>query len=340
MSQRQQRAHSRAAAAARRAENFKEHMRLRLDDAFDFEDKRVMVATAFANLNAKYKGHKRLEAVRHAAEAHAVSRNFVWRHGLDAERTEGFFSDSTWGKHTKTPWKLSDLDIFNKCKQYCRDNNGHRRDKPNMTAARFAQWLQEELDISVSHRQAAVYLGRLGVSWEAVKKGSYVDNHEAEWALQHEREFLKAYLEAYNQGTPHPSPFTSRPLTLAPRPLSSTSCLALAPRPRAATSPLNLAHRPHTSTLDPRPRASTSILALAPRPLSSTSCLTLAPRPRAATSPLDLAHRPRTSPSPSYLYPRPRALPSRRDFAPRPRASPSHLAPRPSPSCLDLYPRP
>ena len=73
-----------------------------------------------------------------------------------------------------------------------------------MTAARFAQWLQEEFQISASHQQAAIYLGRLGGSWEAVKKGSYVDNHEAEWALQHEREFLKVYLEAYNKGTPHP----------------------------------------------------------------------------------------------------------------------------------------
>ena len=194
--------------------------------------------------------------------------HFVWRHGLDAERTEGFFSEATWGKHTKTPWKLADLDIFNKCKEYCRNNNGHRRDKPIMTARRFAKWLEEELSISVSHQQAVVYLRRLGGSWEAVKKGSYVDNHEAERALEHEREFLERYLEAYNQGTPHPSPFTPRP---------SPSCLDLHTRPRALPSPLDLA---------PRLRPSTSRIALAPRP-----------HPRPHTSP------PHPTPHPSILIP-------------------------------------
>ena len=304
----------RAAAADRRAQHFKQQMVLRMDKMFDFKDKRIMVATAFANINAKHKGYKRLQAVRHAAEAHVVSMNFVWRHGLDAERTEGFFSESTWGKHTKMPWKLSDLDVFNKCKEYCRDNNGHRRNTPNMTAGRFAKWLEEELGLSVSHQQAAIYLGRLGVSWEAVKKGSYVDNHEAEWALQHEREFLKAYLEAYHKGTPHPSPLDPRP---------SPSCIDLYPRPRALPSPLDLAPRlrPSTSRIALAPRPST--LALVPRPLSLPSRLDLYPRPRALPSPLDLAPRLRPSTSRIALAPRPH---------PRPRTShphPSTLIPEP-----------
>ena len=33
-----------------------------------------------------------------------------------------------------------------------------------------------------------------------MKKGSYVDNHESKWAIQHEREFLREYKAVYDQG--------------------------------------------------------------------------------------------------------------------------------------------
>ena len=176
-----------AATVAAKAANFKEQMGVQFDEAYDFEDKSLIVVAAFvaafANLNALAKGKARSIAVKNVVAAHSVSANFVLKHGLERERLEGFFTESTWGNHSKTPWKLSDIDVFNKCQDYCRENNGHRRDRPNLTASTFGKWLKNEFDIDVSFGQAAVYLGRLGGTWEPVKKGSYVDNHESEWAI-------------------------------------------------------------------------------------------------------------------------------------------------------------
>ena len=261
-----------AAAVAAQALKFKEQMGVQFDEAYDFDDKRLIVVAAFANLNALAKGKARSIAVKNAAAAHSVSANFVWKHGLDRERLEGFFTESTWGKHSKTPWKLSDIEVFNKCKNYCRDNNGHRRDQPNLTASTFAKWLKKEFDINVSFGQAAVYLGRLGGTWQSVKKGCYVDSHESKRAIQHEREFLREYKVAYDRGAS-----TSI--------LALTLALAPSSRPRAWRSPLDLVPRPLSS-----PSPSPSPLDLVPRPLSSpspwTSCLalTLALAPKVPTS--------------------------------------------------------
>ena len=77
-------------------------MAARLEEEYDYEDKRLVVAASFANPDAKYRGRARTEAVVQAAAAHDVSANFVWRYGLQAEMGEGFFEETTWGKNIKT----------------------------------------------------------------------------------------------------------------------------------------------------------------------------------------------------------------------------------------------
>ena len=175
-------------------------MQERMDAEYDFEDKRLQVVNSFSILNVRFLGNARCEAVVGTAASQGVSKDFVWKHTLDAEANEGFFSPSMWGKNPKTPWKLADMDIQRQALEYCRENNGHRRDRPNLTAPRFAKWLQDTFNIDVTSDQAGVYLHRLGGTWQSVKKGSYVDAHEEPYALRHEAEFLTAYAQAYSQG--------------------------------------------------------------------------------------------------------------------------------------------
>ena len=63
-----------------------------------------------------------------------------------------------------------------------------------LTAPRFefAKWLEVELDFTVSNSQARTYLHRLGGTWVAVKKGSYVDAREEPHSLQYETKFIGA----------------------------------------------------------------------------------------------------------------------------------------------------
>ena len=121
--------------------------------------------------------------------------------------------------------------------------------------------LKKEFDIDVSFGQAAVYLGRLGGTWQSVKKGCYVDSHESKRAIQHEREFLREYKVAYDRGAS-----TSI--------LALTLALAPSSRPRAWRSPLDLVPRPLSS---PSPLTSCLALTLALAPSSRPSCLALAP---------------------------------------------------------------
>ena len=61
-----------AAAVAAKALKFKEQMGVQFNEAYDFEDKRLIVVAAFANLNALAKGKARSIAVKNAAAAHSV----------------------------------------------------------------------------------------------------------------------------------------------------------------------------------------------------------------------------------------------------------------------------
>ena len=95
-----------------------------MDAEYDLEDSRLqdLVVNSFSILNVRVLGNARCEAV---VASQGVSKDFVWKHTLDAEANEGFFSPSMWGKNLKTPWKLTDMDIQRQALKYCRENNGH-----------------------------------------------------------------------------------------------------------------------------------------------------------------------------------------------------------------------
>ena len=60
--------------------------------------------------------------------------------------------------------------------------------------------LEHQIRLISNSETIMVYLGKLEGSWQAIKKGSYVDNHEAPHALQHEKEFLVACQDLYKRG--------------------------------------------------------------------------------------------------------------------------------------------
>ena len=227
-----------------------------------------MVVASFANLNAKYRGRARTVAVRQAAAAHAVSTNFVFKYGLQAEMGEGFFEESTWGKNTKTAWKLADIDVYNKCLNYCKEHNGHQRKGQNLTAGLFVKWLKTEFDMEVSTSQGSIFLGRLGGSWESVKKGCYVDNHEAPHALRHEREFLNNYNDAYRGGGANFLEDIDKDLCadvvdwsrdeLKASPLPMTSSSSSSPSPSPSPSPSSSPSPSPSSSPSPSPSSSPS----------------------------------------------------------------------------------
>lgn len=120
-----------------------------------------------------------------------------WRNNF--YECKGEFSDSAQGKHNR-PYVLDDEDCRKKALVWLRDN-AYKKGQPNLTAATFAAWVNEDL-LPNSHlppgfprwitpRTARKWLHDLGFHPQSYKKGMYFDGHEREDVVEYRKIYLR-----------------------------------------------------------------------------------------------------------------------------------------------------
>jgi hypothetical protein len=112
---------------------------------------------------------------------------------------KGHFSESTRGKYSRMSL-LNDETLRLEASMWVRDN-ANKKGAPNMTAASFCSWVNEELLPSatlppsyprfIGLRTATRWLHRLGFRPCGHRKGAYVDGHERTDVVQYRSVYLK-----------------------------------------------------------------------------------------------------------------------------------------------------
>ena len=125
----------------------------------------------------------------------------------------GLFSESLWGKNTKTPSMLGDVTTRKWIREYVIKQMGHKKSKRNlaMVAMDFSKALHEQLELpwgghpsEQSIKPTAIYaaLHHAGAQYMEIKQGTpFHDNHGAADVVNRQRpQFLHMYNMFYACG--------------------------------------------------------------------------------------------------------------------------------------------
>lgn len=121
----------------------------------------------------------------------------IWR--KDFYTNVGTFSKSKQGKHSR-PYILDDENLRRKAATWVRSNSSCKG-QPNMTAAKFCDWVNEELlpnatiipgcPHQIKNRTAVKWLHDLGFRPQSHKKGIYIDGHERNDVIEYRSLYLR-----------------------------------------------------------------------------------------------------------------------------------------------------
>jgi hypothetical protein len=187
------------------------------DESFTWDEWRLIAARAYwSSVAAHVEAHGThigaLAQSELAAEAAAgVKSRCVQRWMYDYEANGGQFSESLWGKNTKTPSLLGDIETRQWIRDYIIKLMGHKKGKKNLVAMDFSKdlhahlglpWGEEPMDQSI--KSTAIYsaLHAAGGQYMEIKQGStFHDNHGAEDVVNRQRpRFLQMYEMFYACG--------------------------------------------------------------------------------------------------------------------------------------------
>lgn len=114
-----------------------------------YSERRLLAVSAY--FQARARGMSRGSAERDAARSMDVSRSTVrrWKKKYLSEG-DGFFVESRWGAHSKTPYLLADKTLQKEARQWVREHAAQHKDEkgnmePNMKVADFQDYLNSVL---------------------------------------------------------------------------------------------------------------------------------------------------------------------------------------------------
>ena len=181
------------------------------DESFTWEERKLIAARAYwssaqAHVEACGTHIGALEQSELAAEAAAgVNSRSVQRWMYNYEANGGRFSESLWGKNTKTPSLLADIETRQWIRQYIIKLMGHKKGKKNLVAMDFSRDLHQHLGlpwgespVDQTIKSTAIYsaLHEAGGQYMETKQGStFHDNHGADDVVNRQR---PRFLEMYN----------------------------------------------------------------------------------------------------------------------------------------------
>ena len=120
-----------------------------------------------------------------------------WR--KDFYTNKGHFQPSKQGKHSR-PFTLDDDNLHHKAAQWV-GSNAASKGKPNMTAAKFCEWVNSDLlptaDLppgcphEIQECTGIKWLHYLGFRPQKYKKGAYIDGHERSDVIEYQKMYLR-----------------------------------------------------------------------------------------------------------------------------------------------------